>query len=82
MKRAMTKGLREECKRFRCHIPAGSNGVKESSDRGHQKSKGPPSFLSARRWSANLRVAVLQVTAYVRASFVLDYKYMGKALFG
>lgn len=80
VKRAMTKAYGKNANDFVVTFLRDLNGVKESSDRGTSKVERATSFYKRTAVAANLRVAVLQVTAYVRASFVLDYKYMGKAL--
>lgn len=52
------------------------NGVKESGARGEQFAVKMISNYKRAAVAANLRVAVLQPTAYVRAAAVLDYKYL------
>lgn len=79
VQRAMTKAYGKSANDFVVTFLRDLNGVKESSDRGTSKAERATSFYKRTAVGMNFRVAVLQITAYVRASFVLDYKYMGKA---
>ena len=79
VQRAMTKAYGKSANDFVVAFLRDLNGVKESSDRGTSKAERAASFYKRTAVAANLRVALLQPTAYVRASFVLDYKYLAKA---
>lgn len=79
VKRAMTKAYGKSANDFVVTFLRDLNGVKESSDRGTSKTERATSFYKRTAVAANFRVAVLQTTAYVRASFALDYKYLAKA---
>ena len=79
VQRAMTRAYGKRANDFVVTFLRDLNGVKESSDRGTSKAERATSFYKRTAVGMNFRVAVLQITAYVRASFVLDYKYMGKA---
>lgn len=79
VKRAMTKAYGKSANDFVVTFLRDLNGVKESSDRGTSKTERAISFYKRTAVAANFRVAVLQTTAYIRASFALDYKYLAKA---
>ena len=79
VQRAMTKAYGEVANNFVITFLRDLNGVKESSDRGTSKAERSTSFYKRTAVAANIRVALLQPTAYVRASFALDYKYLAKA---
>lgn len=79
VQRAMTKAYGEVANNFVIRYLQDLNGVKENGDRGTSKIERATSFYKRSAVAANFRVAVLQTTAYVRASFVLDYKYLAKA---
>ena len=79
VQRAMTKAYGEVANNFVVTFLRDLNGVKESSDRGTSKAERATSFYKRTAVAANLRVALLQPTAYVRASLALDYKYLAKA---
>lgn len=79
VQRAMTKAYGEVANNFVIEYLQDLNGVKESSDRGTSKTERATSFYKRTAVAANLRVVILQPTAYVRASAVLDYKYLLKA---
>lgn len=79
VQRAMTKAYGEVANNFVITFLRDLNGVKESSDRGTSKAERATSFYKRTAVAANLRVALLQPTAYVRASLALDYKYLAKA---
>lgn len=79
VQRAMTKAYGEVANNFVITFLRDLNGVKESSDRGTSKAERATSFYKRTAVAANLRVALLQPTAYVRASLSLDYKYLAKA---
>lgn len=79
VQRAMTKAYSEVANNFVITFLRDLNGVKESSDRGTSKAERATSFYKRTAVAANLRVALLQPTAYVRASLALDYKYLAKA---
>lgn len=79
VQRAMTKAYGKSANDFVVTFLRDLNGVKESSDRGTSKAERATSFYKRTAVAANLRVALLQPTAYVRASLALDYKYLAKA---
>lgn len=79
VQRAMTKAYGEVANNFVVTFLRDLNGVKESSDRGTSKAERATSFYKRTAVAANLRVALLQPTAYVRASLAMDYKYLAKA---
>lgn len=79
VQRAMTRAYGKSANDFVVTFLRDLNGVKESSDRGTSKTERATSFYKRTAVAANFRVAVLQTTAYVRASFALDYKYLVKA---
>ena len=56
------------------------NGVKENGARGEGMATKAISKYKRAAVAANLRVAMLQPTSYVRASAVIDHKYLAKAL--
>lgn len=56
------------------------NGVKENGARGEGMVTKAISKYKRAAVAANLRVAMLQPTSYVRASAVIDHKYLAKAL--
>ena len=56
------------------------NGVKENGARGEGMAAKAISKYKRAAVAANLRVAMLQPTSYVRASAVIDHKYLAKAL--
>lgn len=56
------------------------NGVKENGARGEGMAAKAISKYKRAAVAANLRVAMLQPTSYVRASSVIDHKYLAKAL--
>lgn len=56
------------------------NGVKENGARGEGMAAKAISKYKRAAVAANLRVAMLQPTSYVRASAVIDHKYLAKAI--
>lgn len=56
------------------------NGVRENGARGEGMAAKAISKYKRAAVAANLRVAMLQPTSYVRASAVIDHKYLAKAL--
>ena len=56
------------------------NGVKENGARGEGMAAKAISKYKRAAVAANLRVAMLQPTSYVRASAVIDHKYLAKAM--
>lgn len=56
------------------------NGVKENGARGEGMATKAISKYKRAAVAANLRVALLQPTSYVRASAVIDHKYLAKAM--
>lgn len=79
VQRAMTKAYGEVANNFVIKYLQDLNGVKENGDRGDTIPKRMISNYKRAMVAANMRVAILQPTAYVRASAVLDYKYLLKA---
>ena len=81
VQRAMTRAYGGAANSFVIKYLQDLNGVKESGDRGDTLPKKMISNYKRAMVAANGRVAVLQPTAYARASAVLDYKYLAKAFF-
>ena len=79
VQRAMTKAYGEVANNFVIKYLQDLNGVKETGDRGDTIPKRMISNYKRAMVAANMRVAILQPTAYARASAVLDYKYLAKA---
>ena len=79
VQRAMTKAYGQSANRYVVQLLKDLNGVKESGARGEQFTVKMISNYKRAAVAANLRVAVLQPTAYVRAAAVLDYKYLAAA---
>lgn len=79
VQRAMTRAYGEAANKFVIRYLQDLNGVKENGDRGDTMPKRMISNYKRAMVAANMRVALLQPTAYVRASAVLDYKYLVKA---
>jgi len=79
VQRAMTKAYGQSANRYVVQFLKDLNGVKESGARGEQFAVKMISNYKRAAVAANLRVAVLQPTAYVRAAAVLDYKYLAAA---
>lgn len=79
VQRAMTKAYGGAANNYVIKYLQDLNGVKESGDRGDTLAKKMISNYKRAMVAANMRVALLQPTAYARASAVLDYKYLAKA---
>lgn len=79
VQRAMTKAYGQSANRYVVQFLKDLNGVKESGARGEAFADKKISNYKRAAVAANLRVALLQPTAYVRAAAVLDYKYLAKA---
>lgn len=79
VQRAMTKAYGQSANRYVVQFLKDLNGVKESGARGEDAANKMISNYKRAAVAANLRVALLQPTAYVRAAAVLDYKYLAKA---
>ena len=79
VQRAMTKAYGASANNYVIKFLQDLNGVKESGDRGDNFIKKRISNYKRAMVAANLRVAVLQPTAYVRASAVIEYKYLTAA---
>lgn len=79
VQRAMTKAYGEVANNFVIKYLQDLNGVKENGDRGDTIPKRMISNYKRAMVAANMRVAILQPTAYARASAVLDYKYLAQA---
>lgn len=81
VQRAMTRAYGGAANKFVVKYLQDLNGIKESGDRGDTLPKKMISNYKRAMVAANMRVAVLQPTAYARASAVLDHKYLAKAFF-
>lgn len=79
VQRAMTKAYGSAANNYVIKYLQDLNGVKESGDRGDTLAKKMISNYKRAMVAANMRVALLQPTAYARASAVLDYEYLAKA---
>lgn len=79
VQRAMTKAYGQSANRYVVQFLKDLNGVKESGARGEAFADKKISNYKRAAVAANLRVALLQPTAYVRAAAVLDYKYLAAA---
>lgn len=79
VQRAMTKAYGQSANRYVVQFLKDLNGVKESGARGEAFADKMISNYKRAAVAANMRVALLQPTAYVRAAAVLDYKYLAKA---
>lgn len=79
VQRAMTKAYGGAANNYVIKYLQDLNGVKESGDRGDTLAKKIISNYKRAMVAANMRVALLQPTAYARASAVLDYEYLAKA---
>ena len=79
VQRAMTKAYGGAANNYVIKYLQDLNGVKESGDRGDTLAKKMISNYKRAMVAANMRVALLQPTAYARASAVLDYKYLARA---
>ena len=79
VQRSMTKAYGGAANNYVIKYLQDLNGVKESGDRGDTLAKKMISNYKRAMVAANMRVALLQPTAYARASAVLDYKYLTKA---
>ena len=79
VQRAMTKAYGQSANRYVVQFLKDLNGVKESGARGEAFADKMISNYKRAAVAANLRVALLQPTAYVRAAAVLDYKYLAAA---
>ena len=79
VQRAMTKAYGSAANNYVIKYLQDLNGVKESGDRGDTLAKKMISNYKRAMVAANMRVALLQPTAYARASAVLDYKYLARA---
>ena len=79
VQRSMTKAYGGAANNYVIKYLQDLNGVKESGDRGDTLAKKMISNYKRAMVAANMRVALLQPTAYARASAVLDYKYLARA---
>ena len=79
VQRAMTKAYGGAANNYVIKYLQDLNGVKESGDRGDTWPKKMISNYKRAMVAANMRVALLQPTAYTRASAVLGYEYLAKA---
>ena len=69
----------QEAQRYFRTLIKDINGIRESGDRGTDLSSKLMTNFKIASVGANMRVAMLQPTAYVRASYILDPEYMIKA---
>lgn len=79
VQRSMTKAYGQSANRYVVQFLKDLKGVKESGARGEGFANKMISNYKRAAVAANLRVALLQPTAYVRAAAVLDYKYLAEA---
>lgn len=79
VQRTLTQVYGRDANRFVIQFLKDLNGVKENGTRGEGLAKKMISNYKRAAVAANLRVALLQPTAYVRASAVLDAKYLTRA---
>ena len=79
VQRTLTQVYGRGANRFVIQFLKDLNGVKENGARGEGLAKKMISNYKRAAVAANLRVALLQPTAYVRASAVLDAKYLTRA---
>lgn len=79
VQRTLTQVYGRDANRFVIQFLKDLNGVKENGARGEGIAKKMISNYKRAAVAANLRVALLQPTAYVRASAVLDAKYLTRA---
>ncbi len=79
VQRTLTQVYGRDANRFVIQFLKDLNGVKENGARGEGFAKKMISNYKRAAVAANLRVALLQPTAYVRASAVLDAKYLTRA---
>ena len=79
VQRTLTQVYGRDANRFVLQFLKDLNGVKENGARGEGLAKKMISNYKRAAVAANLRVALLQPTAYVRASAVLDAKYLTRA---
>lgn len=79
VQRTLTQVYGRDANRFVIQFLKDLNGVKENGARGEGFAKTMISNYKRAAVAANLRVALLQPTAYVRASAVLDAKYLTRA---
>ena len=79
VQRTLTQVYGRDANRFVIQFLKDLNGVKENGARGEGLAKKMISNYKRAAVAANLRVALLQPTAYVRASAVLDAKYLTRA---
>ena len=79
VQRTLTQVYGRGANRFVLQFLKDLNGVKENGARGEGLAKKMISNYKRAAVAANLRVALLQPTAYVRASAVLDAKYLTRA---
>lgn len=79
VQRAMTKAYGEAANKYIVQFLQDLNGVKESGDRGDNFAKRLISKAKRVKVAFNFNVAIQQPTSYLRASAVIDYKYLAKA---
>jgi hypothetical protein len=79
VQRTLTQVYGRDANRFVIQFLKDLNGVKENGARGEGLAKKMIQNYKRAAVAANLRVALLQPTAYVRASAVLDAKYLTRA---
>lgn len=79
VQRAMTKVYGEAANNYVIEFLRDLNGVKESGDRGDTLTKRMISKAKRVKVALNFNVAAQQPTSYMRASAVLEHKYLAKA---
>lgn len=79
VQRSMTKVYGEAANNYVIEFLRDLNGVKESGDRGDTLTKRMISKAKRVKVSLNFNVAAQQPTSYMRASAVLEHKYLAKA---
>lgn len=79
VQRSMTKVYGEAANSYVIEFLRDLNGVKESGDRGDTLTKRMISKAKRVKVSLNFNVAAQQPTSYMRASAVLEHKYLAKA---
>lgn len=79
VQRSMTKVYGEAANNYVIEFLRDLNGVKESGDRGDTLTKRMISKAKRVKVALNFNVAAQQPTSYMRASAVLEHKYLAKA---
>lgn len=76
---AMEQAFGSDAQKYFRTLMKDVNGLTESGDRGKELYSKMTSNYKVAAVAANLRVALLQPTSYVRASFLIDPKYLAAA---